>query len=94
MALRIATWLACFNPSAPIMRIYIQLIGRIEALPNGAAETAPCWVVTPSICTTLWPGTNGARWAFTPIGPMPGPPPPCGIQKVLCRLRCETSAPM
>ena len=40
--------------------MYIQLIGRMEALPNGAAETAPCWVVTPSICTTLWPGTNGA----------------------------------
>ncbi|VFS62941.1 Uncharacterised protein [Kluyvera cryocrescens] len=30
-----------FQPSAPIMRMYIQLIGRIEALPNGAAETAP-----------------------------------------------------
>ena len=26
-------------------------------------------------------------------GPTPGPPPPCGMQNVLCRLRCETSAP-
>ena len=34
----------------------------------------------------------GAR--ATPIGPMPGPPPPCGMQKVLCRLRWQTSAPM
>jgi hypothetical protein len=25
--------------------------------------------------------------AYTPIGPIPGPPPPCGIQKVLWRLR-------
>ena len=24
----------------------------------------------------------------------PGPPPPCGIQKVLCKLRWQTSAPM
>ena len=30
----------------------------------------------------------------TPIGPMPGPPPPWGMQKVLCRLRWQTSAPM
>lgn len=29
----------------------------------------------------------------TPMGPMPGPPPPCGMQKVLWRLRCETSDP-
>ncbi len=25
--------------------------------------------------------------------PTPGPPPPCGIQNVLCRLRWETSEP-
>lgn len=31
---------------------------------------------------------------YTPMGPIPGPPPPCGMQNVLCRLRCETSAPM
>jgi hypothetical protein len=23
----------------------------------------------------------------------PGPPPPCGMQNVLCRFRCDTSAP-
>ena len=34
---------------------------------------------------------RGAR--CTPIGPTPGPPPPCGMQNVLCRLRCDTSAP-
>lgn len=60
VGVRIAFWLACFSPSAPIMRIYIQLIGKMDALPNGAAETAPRRVSIPSICTTLWPGTNGA----------------------------------
>ncbi len=39
-------------------------------------------------------GRNGTRCFATPIGPMPGPPPPCGMQKVLCRLRWQTSAPM
>mmetsp|Transcript_15918 Transcript_15918/g.38751 ORF Transcript_15918/g.38751 Transcript_15918/m.38751 type:complete len:244 (+) Transcript_15918:1125-1856(+) len=37
---------------------------------------------------------KGARCALTPMGPMPGPPPPWGMQKVLCRLRWHTSAPM
>ena len=32
--------------------------------------------------------------APTPIGPMPGPPPPWGMQKVLCRFRWHTSAPI
>ncbi len=29
------------RPSPPIMAMYIQEIGRIEADPQGAAETAP-----------------------------------------------------
>ena len=37
--------------------------------------------------TTACPGRKGARCCLTPIGPIPGPPPPCGMQKVLCRLR-------
>ena len=44
--------------------------------------------------TTGWPGRNGARCFATPIGPMPGPPPPCGIANVLCRFRWQTSAPI
>ena len=44
--------------------------------------------------TSGCPGRNGARCAATPIGPMPGPPPPCGIANVLCRFRWQTSAPM
>lgn len=45
-------------------------------------------------CTTGWEGRNGARCFFTPIGPMPGPPPPWGMQNVLWRLRWQTSAPI
>ena len=43
---------------------------------------------------TGWLGRKGARCALTPMGPIPGPPPPCGMQKVLCRFRWHTSAPM
>ncbi len=68
---------------------------RIEALPHGAAETAPepPWPEIP-MSTTEWPGRYGARCFATPIGPTPGPPPPCGMQNVLWRLRWQTSAPM
>ena len=44
--------------------------------------------------TTGWEGRNGARCFFTPIGPMPGPPPPWGMQNVLWRFRWQTSAPI
>ena len=40
MALRMATAVALRNPELPIMRMYVQEIGRIDALPNGAADTA------------------------------------------------------
>ena len=40
----------------------------MEALPNGAAETAPWRVSMPSICTHAVAGTNGAS-AISPIGP-------------------------
>lgn len=41
----------------------------------------------------LCPGKNFAKWALTPIGPNPGPPPPWGIAKVLCKFKWQTSAP-
>ncbi|NJR41702.1 MAG: hypothetical protein HC767_02575, partial [Akkermansiaceae bacterium] len=47
-----------------------------------------------STSTNGWPGRNGARCSATPIGPMPGPPPPCGMANVLCRFRWQTSAPI
>ena len=94
---------AAVRPSGPIIRIYIHEMTRMEAEPKGAAETAPIgrrcgWraarVVAEATGATGWEGRKGARWAATPIGPMPGPPPPCGMQNVLWRLRWQTSAPM
>mmetsp|Transcript_20572 Transcript_20572/g.55435 ORF Transcript_20572/g.55435 Transcript_20572/m.55435 type:complete len:246 (+) Transcript_20572:1016-1753(+) len=92
-----ATWVAFLRPSAPIMMQYMYEMGRMEAEPQGAAATAPkAWSLPrpsePSLTRGL-PGRNGARWLLTPIGPTPGPPPPCGMQKVLWRLRWHTSAP-
>ena len=75
------------------MSMYIIEIGRMLALPHGAALTAPD-ACAPPVLTTGLPGRNGARCFATPIGPMPGPPPPCGMQNVLWRLRWQTSAPM
>jgi len=56
-------------------------------------STGPKPVAGPASATIGWFGRNGARCAFTPMGPTPGPPPPCGMQNVLCRFRCDTSAP-
>src|SRR5688500_261960 len=68
--------------------MYIQLIGRMLAEPKVAALTMPPAASLPNAL-----GRNGARCDFTAHGPTPGPPPPCGMQNVLCRLRCETSEP-
>ena len=38
--------------------------------------------------------TPGEGLTLTPMGPIPGPPPPWGMQKVLCRFKWHTSAPM
>src|SRR5687768_1427233 len=77
------------------MVMYIQLIGRMLALPKLAALTMPTALLfltfPPSTENLL--GKNGAKCDFTAQGPTPGPPPPCGMQKVLCRLRCDTSEP-
>src|SRR5690349_16422177 len=75
------------------MRMYIHGIGRIPAEPHGAALIAPIPVAGPASATSGLFGKYGARCARTPIGPTPGPPPPCGIQNVLCKFRCDTSAP-
>src|SRR5437764_14611464 len=64
---------------------------RIEDEPNGAADTGP--TAGDFVSVMGCPGRNGARCALTPLGPTPGPPPPCGMQNVLCRLRWLTSAP-
>ena len=63
------------------------------ALPHGAAETGGI-AFSPPTFASGWPGRYGARCFATPIGPMPGPPPPCGIANVLCRFKWQTSAPI
>src|SRR3954454_13008835 len=65
----------------------------MPAEPHGAEAMAPVPVAGPAAGTSGWLGRNGARWAPTATGPTPGPPPPWGMQNVLWRLRCETSAP-
>src|SRR4030095_753068 len=79
---------AAVSPEPPIIAMYIHEIGRIDADPYAAALTAPSFFES-----VRCPGRNGARCALQATGPTPGPPPPCGMQNVLCRLRCETSAP-
>src|SRR5690242_20022798 len=83
-------------PSRPIMVMYIHEIGRIDALPKVAAETMPPLrdsEPAPPAPLPKGEGRKAARCDLTAHGPTPGPPPPCGMQKVLCRLRCETSEP-
>jgi len=86
-----ATSVACCRPSAPIMRQYIQLMGSTAALPSGARADARRLPGTP----TAWRGRAGRAPGLPPrtTGPTPGPPPPCGMQKVLCRFRWLTSPP-
>src|SRR5476649_2600648 len=80
-------------PSRPSIFMYAYEISRMLELPHGAADSA--WIaLAPPVLTIGCPGRYGARYAATPIGPMPGPPPPCGMLNVLCRLMWHTSAPI
>ena len=85
--------MALVKPAPPIIRIYIQEIGRIDAEPKGALDTGPGPVAGPANSFAGWFGKNGAKCALAITGPTPGPPPPCGMQNVLCKFKCETSAP-
>ena len=44
-------------------------------------------VAGPAKTSIGWLGKNGARCAREITGPTPGPPPPCGIQNVLCKFK-------
>ena len=83
------------NPGKPTIKRASKIdpfkeeIGRMLAEPCGAAETGPTLL---SAASGL-PGRKGAKCERTATGPTPGPPPPCGMQKVLCRFKCETSDP-
>ena len=65
----------------------------MPADPYGAALTGPMPSRRAGSGCPGCEGRYGARWARTPTGPTPGPPPPCGMQNVLCRLRWDTSPP-
>ena len=62
--------------------MYIQEMTSILALPQGAAEMAPMEVSTLPLLSglvyvsTSVLGRKGIRCSFTPMGPIPGPPPP------------------
>ena len=62
----------------------------------GEAATGPTVLAMAAsrFCNVGWQGRNGRRGNATPSGPIPGPPPPCGMQNVLCKFRWQTSAPM
>src|ERR1039457_4831358 len=88
--------------------MYAEEVGGVPADPNGAAAIGPTppsrrapgprgpgaspgeALCPPGLAS---PGRKAARGARTATGPPPGPPPPCGVQNVLCRFRCETPAP-
>ena len=76
-----ATFVACVAIS-PHHKAVCPTYGSNEGDPNGAADTGP---ILPFDCKLF--GKCGFRCFFTPIGPIPGPPPPCGMQKVLCKFK-------
>jgi hypothetical protein len=67
---------------------------HIARYPKLTLRSTSSWNSDAILRTTGCDGKNGARCFFTPIGPIPGPPPPWGMQNVLCRFRWHTSAPM
>ena len=78
----------------PSCAMYAHEMSRMLALPHGAALTG---ADAPARRRPGRPGArgrNGARCARRRWAPCPGPPPPCGMQNVLCRFRWQTSAPM
>src|SRR3546814_769828 len=105
LGLSSSTWGAERKASGLTDAMYSQLVGMRSANPWAEAETMPHKgdVPAPTSAARTVPspaggigavrGRKGARCEFTEQGPTPGPPPPCGMQKVLCRLRCETSEP-
>ena len=79
----------------PSCRMYVQEIEQdAGAAPGRAPTRRRCALLAARRRRPGGAGRNGARCAATQMGPMPGPPPPCGMQNVLCRLMWQTSAPM
>ncbi len=86
--------LACFfQPFCAHHAMYIQLIGRIEALPNGAAETAPDGLTCLRFAPRYDP-VQTVQMRFHTDRSHTRTTTAVRNAKVLCRLRCETSAPI
>jgi hypothetical protein len=51
-------------------------MGKMDAEEKGAAETAPTLFWCSNDGRKGWEGKKGAKCSTTPMGPMPGPPPP------------------
>lgn len=81
MAERSAILETSVRPDPPNILIYAHEIVFILADPHGAADTAGIGV-EPPVGIIEWVGRKGARWDLQDIGPIPGPPPPCGIENV------------
>jgi len=64
----------------------------------GSLASMMCVDLQQSLCLGQEINANHLRavsaGTVTATGPAPGPPPPCGVEKVLCRLSCTMSAPM
>ena len=66
--------------------MYIHEMDKILELPHGAADIGPIPVAGPQSLITGCDGKYISKCLFHAIGPIPGPPPPCRIQKDLCKL--------
>ena len=66
----------------PSIFIYPYEIIHASADPQGAAEIALIPFLPP-VLITGFEGKNLDKCSATQTGPTPGPPPPCGIAKVL-----------
>ena len=75
------------------MRMYIHEMSRMLALPHGAAETGADRLRAAGRDHRV-PGQERREVRRHADRAHAGPPPPCGMQNVLCRLRWQTSAPM
>ena len=66
---------------------------RIRPIEVGRSPTRSRRNVPSSSRTTRGAGRKGSSFSPTATGPAPGPPPPCGVENVLCVLMCITSKP-
>ena len=78
------------EPMAAAIGIGIDVLepmgNMIIDIGGGTSEIAVI-AFSPPTATNGLDGKKGAKCSTTPIGPIPGPPPPCGIANVLCKFK-------